>query len=81
MAKTDAERMREYRNRKRNAERNVTEESVTTWSLWMGTRHLTYAGFVEWCKFHKPSWLTPAKPGDADYNWEESAVPLHLRPA
>ena len=23
----------------------------------------------------KPSWLTPAKPGDVDYNWDESAVP------
>ena len=43
---------------------------------WPYTRHLIPSDFAAWCKVHKPSWLTSAKPGDADYNWDESAVPV-----
>ena len=43
--------------------------------VWPYTRHMTPAVFVAWCKEHKPSWLALAKPGDDDYNWDESAVP------
>jgi hypothetical protein len=46
--------------------------------VWPYTRHLKPVQFVAWCRLHRPSWLTPAKPGDDDYNWDESSVP-HLR--
>ena len=42
--------------------------------VWPYTRHLTPIAFIAWCRINKPSWLTSAKPGDAD-NWQESAVP------
>ena len=45
--------------------------------VWPYTRHLTPIAFVAWCRLNKPSWLTSAKPGDEDYNWDESAVPLN----
>ena len=41
------------------------------------TRHLTPIAYLAWCKQNKPSWLTSAKPGDEDYNLDESAVPLN----
>ena len=41
---------------------------------WPYTRHLTPIAFVAWCRLNKPSWLTSAKPGDEDYNWDESAL-------
>ena len=44
---------------------------------WPYTRHLTPIAFVAWCRLNKPSWLTSAKPGDKDYNWDESALTLN----
>ena len=51
--------------------------------VWPYTRHLNPVQFVAWCKVHRASWLTSAKPGDADYNWDESGLPEQgsLQPA
>ena len=44
--------------------------------VWPYTRHLTPIESIAWCRQYKPSWLTAARPGDEDYNWSESAVPV-----
>ena len=43
--------------------------------VWPYTRHLNPMEHLAWCRKYRPSWLTVSKPGDADYNWEQSAAP------